>query len=48
MKNAGDGVDQRRFAGAVGADDREDLAAIEVERDAFECGDLFVVDLNLR
>ena len=31
---AADQVEQRRFAGAVGADDREPLAARDVERDA--------------
>ncbi len=31
-----DDADQRRLAGAVGADDAEDLAALDLERDVVD------------
>src|SRR5690606_12781028 len=37
---AGDDVDERRLARAVGADEREDLARAHVERDVAEGGDV--------
>ena len=35
--DAGDDVEERRLAGAVGTDQRDDLALVDVERDAVEC-----------
>ena len=34
--DAGDGADQARLAGAVGADDGDELALLHVERDAVQ------------
>ncbi len=35
-RQAGDGAQRRRLAGAVGADQRDDLALVDRERDALE------------
>src|SRR5205085_10377900 len=34
----GDGLEQRALSGAIGTDDRDDLAAIDVDRDAAHDG----------
>src|SRR5690606_41109954 len=36
LQDAGDGADQRGLAGAVGADERDDLAGADLEADAVE------------
>ena len=43
---AADGHHQRRLAGAVGADQRHDLALADLNVDAFECGDGAVVGVH--
>lgn len=35
--NAGDGVDEGRFAGTVRSDDAEDVASVDVEGDPVDC-----------
>src|SRR5690606_26393387 len=43
---AADGHHQRRLAGAVGADQRDDLAAVDVDVDAAQRDDLAVIGLD--
>ena len=42
----GDDTDDRRFAGAVGTEQREKIALLHVEVDAFERLDAVLVDLG--
>ena len=46
-QHARDGLLRRRLAGAVGAEQRDDLAGVGVERDALERPDRAVADLDV-
>ena len=39
LVDAGDHIEERRLAGTVGADDGEDLAGLDRERDPLQCRD---------
>ncbi len=46
-QHAGDRPQRGRFAGAVGADQRDDLAFVDLERDAAADRDLAIGELEL-
>src|SRR5436190_14001635 len=42
LERAGDDLQQRRLAAAVGTDDADDVAFVQFERDLVQCPELFV------
>ena len=46
-EHAGNRLEQRRFAGAVGADDRERLTLFDLERDGEERLEVLVEDIDI-
>ena len=47
LAQAGDGAQDRGLAGAVGADQRDRLALVDLERHAFQRVDVVVVELDV-
>ncbi len=47
LQHAGDGADQRGLAGAIGTDDGDDRAFLDLERDAIERLGIAVEDVEV-
>ncbi len=47
LSQAGDGAKDRRFAGAIGADQGDGLALVDLQRYAFQRIDMIVVEFDV-